>query len=105
MKITIASYSESDYALVQKTLPDSFPTLDAHCDAVASAAAELQRQGYEIEFENCDAEGYFAFLRRNNAKHCRQNIASYVAAKAEGVQYEDFKKLKHFNITIVKNEH
>lgn len=104
MKIIIASYTENDYSLVQKSLPDSFPTLNAHCSAVTTAAAELQKQGYEIEFENCDASGYFAFLHRNNARHCRQNIAAYVNAKYAGIEHQTFEELQHHNITIIRGD-
>lgn len=103
MKIVIANYSENDYALVQKTLPDAFPTLDEHIEAISTAALQLTEQGYDVVFEPCDASGYFAFLRRNNARHCRQNIAAYVNAKNAGIEQESFEQLKHQNITIIKN--
>ena len=100
--VIIAKYKPRDYELVQKTLPDAFPTLDMHNETVSQAMVELHKQGYEVEFEHCDAEGYFEFLKRNGAKHCRQNIAAYVNAKYCGCVDKDFSELKHLNITIVK---
>jgi hypothetical protein len=103
MKIVIAKYTENDYALVQKTLPDAFPTLEQHIEAISAAALQLTEQGYNVVFEPCDASGYFAFLRRNNARHCRQNVAAYVNAKNAGIEQESFEQLNHQNITIIKN--
>jgi predicted O-methyltransferase YrrM len=102
MKIVIAKYTENDYALVQKTLPDAFPTLEQHIEAIVTAAAEMQKQGYDVVFEECDAPGYFAFLRRNNARHSRQNIAAYVNAKHNGAEMKDYSELQHLNIKIIR---
>lgn len=102
MKIIIAKYTENDYALVQKTLPDAFPTLEQHIEAITAAARQLTEQGYNVVFEPCDAAGYFAFLRRNNARHCRQNITAYVNAKHNGAEMKDYSELQHLNIKIIK---
>jgi hypothetical protein len=102
MKIVIAKYTENDYALIQKTLPDAFPTLDEHIEAITAAALQLTAQGYDVVFEPCDASGYFTFLRRNNARHCRQNVAAYVNAKHGGAEHKDYSELQHLNIKIIR---
>ena len=86
----------------KKTLSDSFPTLEMHNEVVSKTMVELHKQGYEVVTEHCDAKGYFEFLKRNNAKHCRQNIAAYVNAKYCGCVDKDYSVLEHLNITIIK---